>query len=114
MMFMSRHGGGRRLRHPFLDDIVYPENPNRTIGFDVDAIRKTHQATATVFVKSGDEFVRVSTNVLTPEGKRGIGTQLARNAAYEAVIEQFAHEYLRERRSARRWRLAQPRKPLMS
>ncbi len=34
-------GGGRRLRHPFLDDIVYPENPNRTIGFDVDALRKT-------------------------------------------------------------------------
>lgn len=55
-------------------------------NFDVvDGIRKAHQATATVFVKSGDEFVRVSTNVLTPEGKRGIGTQLARNAAYEAV-----------------------------
>lgn len=51
----------------------------------VDAVRKAHQATATVFVKSGDEFVRVSTNVLTPEGKRGVGTQLARNAAYEAV-----------------------------
>ena len=30
----------------------------------------------------------------------------AARAAYEAVIEQFAHEYLRERRSARRWRLA--------
>ena len=53
----------------------------------VDAIRKTHQATATVFVKAGDEFVRVSTNVLTPEGKRGVGTQLARNKAYEAVIK---------------------------
>lgn len=51
----------------------------------VDAVRKAHGATATVFVKSGDEFVRVSTNVLTPEGKRGVGTQLARNAAYEAV-----------------------------
>lgn len=51
----------------------------------VDAVRKSHNATATVFVKSGDEFVRVSTNVLTPEGKRGVGTQLARNAAYEAV-----------------------------
>ncbi len=51
----------------------------------VDAIRKAHSATATIFVKDGDEFVRVSTNVLTPEGKRGIGTQLARNAAYEAV-----------------------------
>lgn len=57
----------------------------------VDAIRKAHSATATVFVKDGDEFVRVSTNVLTPEGKRGVGTQLARNAAYAAVSkgEQF-------------------------
>jgi hypothetical protein len=51
----------------------------------VDAIRKAHSATATVFVKEGEEFVRVSTNVLTPEGKRGVGTQLARNAAYAAV-----------------------------
>ena len=51
----------------------------------VDAVRKASSATATVFVKDGDEFVRVSTNVLTPEGKRGVGTQLARNAAYEAV-----------------------------
>lgn len=55
-------------------------------NFDVvDAVRKAHQATATVFVKSGDDFVRVSTNVLTAEGKRGTGTLLARNAAYEAV-----------------------------
>lgn len=55
-------------------------------NFDVvDSIRKDHQATATVFVRAGDEFVRVSTNVLTPEGKRGVGTQLARNAAYAAV-----------------------------
>lgn len=57
----------------------------------VDAVRKVHNATATVFVKDGDEFVRVSTNVLTPEGKRGVGTQLARNAAYASVSkgEQF-------------------------
>jgi hypothetical protein len=51
----------------------------------VDAVRKAHDATATVFVKDGEEFVRISTNVLTPEGKRGVGTQLARNAAYAAV-----------------------------
>jgi hypothetical protein len=51
----------------------------------VDSVRKDHGATATVFVKDGDEFVRVSTNVLTPEGKRGVGTTLARNKAYEAV-----------------------------
>jgi hypothetical protein len=57
----------------------------------VDAVRKAHNATATVFVKDGDEFVRVSTNVLTPEGKRAVGTQLARNTAYASVSkgEQF-------------------------
>ena len=57
----------------------------------VDDIKKTTGATATVFVRDGDEFVRVSTNVLTPEGKRGVGTQLARAKAYESVSkgEQF-------------------------
>lgn len=51
----------------------------------VDETKKKSGATATVFVKSGEEFVRVSTNVLTPEGKRGVGTKLARAKAYEAV-----------------------------
>ena len=51
----------------------------------VDEIKKSTGATATIFVKDGEEFVRVSTNVLTPEGKRGVGTQLARNKAYDAV-----------------------------
>jgi hypothetical protein len=51
----------------------------------VDEIKKATGATATVFVKDGDDFVRVSTNVLTPEGKRGVGTLLARAKAFEAV-----------------------------
>lgn len=51
----------------------------------VDEFKKTTGATATVFVKSGDEYVRISTNVLTPEGKRGVGTTLARAKAYEQV-----------------------------
>jgi hypothetical protein len=51
----------------------------------VDDIKKSYGATATVFVRDGQEFVRVSTNVLTPEGKRGIGTTLARAKAYEAI-----------------------------
>ena len=53
----------------------------------VDGVRRAHDATATLFVKDGEEFVRVSTNVLTPEGKRGVGTTLAHNKAYEAVIK---------------------------
>ena len=51
----------------------------------VDDIKKATGATATLFVKSGDDFIRVSTNVLTPEGKRGVGTPLAKAKAYEAV-----------------------------
>lgn len=53
----------------------------------VDEVKKASGATATVFVKSGDDFVRVSTNVLTPEGKRGVGTALARNKAHEALTK---------------------------
>ncbi len=61
--------------------------PRRINGnYDVvDEIKKQSGATATIFVKDGEEFTRVSTNVLTPEGKRGVGTQLARAKAYEAV-----------------------------
>ncbi len=70
--------------------------PRRINGnFDVvDEVKKTFGATATVFVKNGDEFTRVSTNVLTPEGKRGVGTNLARAKAYEAVSKgaQFCGE----------------------
>jgi hypothetical protein len=51
----------------------------------VDEIKKASGATATIFVKDGEDFVRVSTNVLTPEGKRGVGTKLARAKAYESV-----------------------------
>ena len=51
----------------------------------VDEIKKATGATATVFVKHGDDYIRVSTNVLTPEGKRGVGTALAKAKAYEAV-----------------------------
>jgi hypothetical protein len=51
----------------------------------VDDIKKATGATATVFVKNGDDFIRISTNVLTPEGKRGVGTPLAKAKAYEAV-----------------------------
>ena len=57
----------------------------------VDEIKKSTGATATVFVKEGDDFIRISTNVLTPEGKRGVGTALAKAKAFEAVSkgEQF-------------------------
>lgn len=51
----------------------------------VDGIKKSTGATATIFVKDGEDYVRVSTNVLTPEGKRGVGTTLARAKVWEAM-----------------------------
>jgi hypothetical protein len=46
-------------------------------NFDlVDAVVKQMGGTATIFVKSGDDYVRVSTNVKKDDGSRVIGTVL--------------------------------------
>jgi hypothetical protein len=46
-------------------------------NFDlVDGVVKQMGGTATIFVKSGDEYVRVSTNVKKDDGSRAIGTIL--------------------------------------
>jgi len=42
----------------------------------VDDVVKQAQGTATIFVKSGDEYVRVATNVKKDDGSRAIGTIL--------------------------------------
>lgn len=51
----------------------------------VDEVKKRLGGTATIFVKDGSEFVRVSTNVLKEDGSRAVGTNLAHNKAYDAV-----------------------------
>jgi hypothetical protein len=46
-------------------------------NFDlVDEVVKQAQGTATIFVKSGEEYVRVATNVKRDDGSRAIGTIL--------------------------------------
>ncbi|WP_448191619.1 Cache 3/Cache 2 fusion domain-containing protein [Azospirillum sp. sgz301742] len=42
----------------------------------VDDVQKEKGGTATIFVKSGEEFVRVATNVKKDDGSRAIGTVL--------------------------------------
>ncbi|MET4180693.1 hypothetical protein ABIB94_002793 [Bradyrhizobium sp. JR7.2] len=42
----------------------------------VDQVQKEAGGTATIFVKNGDEFVRVTTNVKKDDGSRAIGTVL--------------------------------------
>lgn len=46
-------------------------------SFDiVDAVTKEQGGVATLFVKSGDEFIRIATNVKKNDGSRAIGTVL--------------------------------------
>src|SRR5258707_1511727 len=42
----------------------------------VDDVQKEAGGTATIFVRSGDEFVRLATNVKKDDGSRAIGTVL--------------------------------------
>ena len=42
----------------------------------VDEVSKEAGGTATIFVKSGEEYVRVATNVKKDDGSRAIGTTL--------------------------------------
>lgn len=52
----------------------------------VDAVQKEVGGTATIFVKSGDEFVRVATNVKKDDGSRAIGTVLDPKGKANAAI----------------------------
>jgi hypothetical protein len=49
-------------------------------NFDlVDEVVKEAQGTATIFVKNGEEYVRVATNVKKDDGSRAVGTILDPN-----------------------------------
>jgi Cache 3/Cache 2 fusion domain len=54
----------------------------------VDRVVKAAQGTATIFVKNGDEYVRVATNVKKDDGSSAIGTILDPNGkAIESIRE---------------------------
>ncbi len=54
----------------------------------VDEVQKEKGGTATIFVKTGDEFVRVATNVKKDDGSRAIGTVLdPKGKAFAAIAK---------------------------
>jgi hypothetical protein len=54
----------------------------------VNEVQKEAGGTATIFVKSGDEFVRVATNVKKDDGSRAIGTILdPKGKAIAAILK---------------------------
>ena len=52
----------------------------------VDEVVKENGGTATLFVKAGDQYIRVATNVKTDDGSRAIGTNLDPNGPAIAMI----------------------------
>ncbi|QZY53707.1 methyl-accepting chemotaxis protein [Crassaminicella profunda] len=54
----------------------------------VDAVLEDMGNVATIFIKSGDDFKRIATNIMTEDGKRAIGTFLGKDSlAYEDVTQ---------------------------
>ncbi|WP_165916363.1 methyl-accepting chemotaxis protein [Marinisporobacter balticus] len=54
----------------------------------VDAILNDLGDVATVFVKSGDDFKRITTNILNEDGKRAVGTYLGKESrAYSDIVQ---------------------------
>ncbi|MDP4114730.1 MAG: methyl-accepting chemotaxis protein [Bacteroidota bacterium] len=47
----------------------------------VDKTKRIAGGTATIFTKKGDDFIRISTNVVKPDGSRAVGTLLDPNGA---------------------------------
>jgi hypothetical protein len=68
---------------------VYFGSSKQNNNFDlVDEVVKEHGGTATIFVKSGEEYVRVSTNVKKDDGSRAIGTILDPNGKAIVAIRE--------------------------
>jgi len=59
----------------------------------VDKIKEDIGNVATIFVKSGDDFKRISTNIMDEDGERVVGTYLGKESpAYNSLLE--GKEYL--------------------
>ncbi|KJE33774.1 chemotaxis protein [Thalassospira sp. HJ] len=70
-------------------DLVIPEIPDLSSHELIDSIGAATGQTATVFafVPAEQDFVRVSTNIIKPDGKRAVGTMLGKgSAAYEPIM----------------------------
>lgn len=73
---------------------LYDSNDNPLEGQTdmVDTIFEDLGDVATIFAKSGDNFMRISSNVMSEDNKRAIGTLLEQDSpAYAAVLEGQAY-----------------------
>ncbi len=75
-MLAEQKGPASLVTGPDREMLVFGEHVASTDFSIVDKVTEIMGGTATLFIRRGEEFLRVSTNVKTPEGKRAIGTML--------------------------------------
>ena len=71
-----------------VSDLLFGASPTSKNYESVDKATELAGGTATIFVKSGSDYVRISTNVKKDDGSRAIGTVLdAKGKAYKSINE---------------------------
>ncbi|WP_442964353.1 Cache 3/Cache 2 fusion domain-containing protein [Pseudomonas sp. KNUC1026] len=94
-LFESRFGTGLAVQPDQPVNVAGVATPTLALGGTVlnndtglvDDFRKMTEGVATVFVRSGDEFVRISTSLTKQDGSRAIGTQLDHaHPAYQRLL----------------------------
>ena len=94
-LFEKRFGAGLSLRVDQPVSVAGVQTPSLSLGsevlnnnFDeVDEFKQMSGGVATVFVRSGDDFIRISTSLTKQDGNRAIGTVLDRQGpAYQRVV----------------------------
>ncbi|PQZ94267.1 MULTISPECIES: methyl-accepting chemotaxis protein [Pseudomonas] len=94
-LFEKRFGAGLKVHADQPVTVAGVQTPSLYLGsevlnnnFDeVDEFKQMSGGVATVFVRSGDDFIRISTSLTKQDGNRAIGTVLDRQGpAYQRVL----------------------------
>ncbi len=82
-------GSAVRVENVTVPDLLLGGHPQAGDFHIVDSVTADMGGgSATLFVRNGEDFVRISTNVMLDDGKRAIGTQLDPNGKAIAAIRQ--------------------------
>ncbi|KTC62697.1 chemotaxis protein [Pseudomonas fluorescens ABAC62] len=94
-LFEKRFSAGLRVQADQMVAVAGVQTPSLYLGnevlnnnfTEVDEFKQMSGGVATVFVRNGDDFVRISTSLTKQDGSRAIGTVLDRQApAYQRVL----------------------------
>lgn len=84
----TAQGGSRQVGEYRVADLQFGDSLQAQQFDLVDRLTELMGGTATLFSRSGDDFIRISTNVKTADGNRAVGTLLDPNGnAIKAILQ---------------------------